>query len=54
MTYRQNRRRTAATTHQPPMADADIDAWLIDDEFDDILDRDLAAFRESPADFRHL
>ncbi len=52
MTYRRNSRRTAATTHQPPMAEAEIDAYLIDDEFDNVLDREIAAFRETLADFR--
>ncbi len=45
--------RTAATRHQPPMA-AEIDALLIDDEFDDFLDRQVFAIRESLADFRNV
>jgi hypothetical protein len=48
----QNHHRTATTTHQPPMADAEIDPCLIDDEFDDFLDRELPALRETLADFR--
>ncbi len=44
--------RTAATSHEPPMADAGIDTLLIDDEDDDFLDRFLADFRESLADLR--
>jgi hypothetical protein len=44
--------RTATTSHEPPMADAGIDALLIDDEDDDFFDRYLADFRESLADFR--
>ena len=34
--------RTAATRHQPPMDAADLDAFLIDDEFDDYLDRHVS------------
>jgi hypothetical protein len=46
--------RTAAPSHQPPM-DADaLDAFLLDDEFDDFLDRHVAAICESLADFRNL
>jgi len=45
---------TAATRHQPPMDAADPDAFLIDDEFDDYLDRHVLAIRESLADFRNL
>jgi hypothetical protein len=44
--------RTAATRPQPRDA-ADIDALLLDEEFDEELDRQLAAYRESLADFRH-
>jgi hypothetical protein len=29
------------------------DAWPIDDEFDDFLDRHVAAIRDSLADFHH-
>jgi hypothetical protein len=31
-----------------------LDAFLLDDEFDDFLDRHVAAIRESLADFRNL
>jgi hypothetical protein len=51
MSY-QHSHRTATTTHQPPMDAADIDALVIDDEPDDFLDREIAAIRESLADFR--
>ena len=53
MTY-QPSHRTATPRHRPPM-DADaLDAFLPDDEFDDFLDRHVAAIRESLADFRSL
>jgi hypothetical protein len=42
------------TAKQPPVGTRDIDPYLIDDEFDDFLDRYLADFRESPADFRNF
>lgn len=50
----QHSHRSDATGHQPPMNDDGIDACLIDDEFDDFLDRYLADFRESLADDRSL
>ena len=46
--------RNDATRHQPPLAPADLDRLLIDDEFDDDLDRHVAAIRESLADSRNL
>jgi hypothetical protein len=46
--------RTAATRHQPPVDAAAPDAFMIDEEFDDCLDRQIAAFRDSLADFRNL
>jgi hypothetical protein len=46
--------RTAKPHRQPPMAAAEIDASLLEDEFDDFLDRHVAAIRESLADFRNL
>ena len=46
--------RAAATSHRPPIAAADLDAFLVDDEFDDTLDRELFAIRESLADFRSV
>jgi hypothetical protein len=53
MTY-QPSHRPAPPSHRPPM-DADaLDAFLIDDEFDDFLDRHVAAIRESLADFRNV
>jgi len=32
---------------------ADLDDFLVDDEFDDFLDTEIAAFRDSLADFRN-
>jgi hypothetical protein len=40
-------------TKQQPAGNPDLDAWLIDDEFDDALDRELFAIRETLADFHH-
>ena len=48
-----NSHRTPAAKPQPPMGAADLDALLIDDEFDDFLDSHVAAIRESLADFRN-
>jgi hypothetical protein len=45
---------TAAARHQPPMDAAEFDALLLDDDNDDFLDRYLADFRESLADFRNF
>jgi hypothetical protein len=53
MTYPHSHRNDA-TGHEPPRAEADLDTCLIDDEYDDFLDRFLADFRESLADFRSL
>jgi hypothetical protein len=39
---------------QPHVGTVDLDAYLIDDEDDEFLDRTLADFRESLADFRSL
>ena len=44
--------RTAATSDRP-LGGIDPDAFLIDDEFDDTLDRQVAAIRESLADIRN-
>ena len=53
MTY-QPSHRPATPSHRPPR-DADThDAFLLDDEFDDFLDRHVAAIRESLADFRNF
>ena len=51
MTY-QPSHRTAAARPQSPIDAADLDAFLIDDELDDCLDREILAIRESLADFR--
>ena len=49
----QTRHRIAASSPQPPRGSAEIDAFLIDDEADDFLDREILAIRESLADFRN-
>jgi hypothetical protein len=49
-----NSRLTDASRPQPPKAADEFDSLLIDDEFDDLLDRQLAAIRESHADYRSL
>jgi hypothetical protein len=46
--------RTAASHHQPPTDAVQLDAFLIDAEFDDFLDRHVLAVRESLAEFRNL
>jgi hypothetical protein len=46
--------RPAANRPQPRIDAAEVDALLIDDEFDDFLDSHIAAIRESLADFRNL
>lgn len=50
MSY-QPSRRTAA--HQTPIEPTDLDAFLLDDEFDDALDSQIAVIRESLADLRN-
>ena len=45
-------RRTAATCHRPPIDPAGLGAFLVDDDFDDFLDREIDAIRESLVDFR--
>ena len=49
-----NSHRTAANRPHPPAHAADLDAFLIDDEFDDFLDSHVAEIRESLADFRNF
>jgi hypothetical protein len=52
--YHQPSHRTLTPRHQPPM-DADaLDTFLLDDELDECLDRQIAAYRDSLADFRNL
>jgi hypothetical protein len=51
MTNRNNHRN--ARTSDTPLTGIDLDAFLIDDEFDDSLDRHVSAIRESLADFRN-
>ena len=50
--------RTSSHRNHPtkpqPINDHDPDVYQFDDEFDDFLDRYLADFRESPADFRNF
>jgi hypothetical protein len=36
-----------------PSGNADLDAYLIDEAFDDFLDREMLAIRETLADFRN-
>ena len=48
---RLNSNRTDATNQQPA-GNPDLDACLVDDEFDDFLDRELLAIRDL-ADFRN-
>jgi hypothetical protein len=40
-------------TKQQPGGNADLNEYLIDDEFDDFLDRELLALSETFADFRN-
>ena len=54
MSYQSNHHRTAATTHQPLDDSADLDAFLIDCDFDDSLDCHLFEIRESLADDRNF
>lgn len=53
MTY-QPSHRPATPRHEPPIDAGATDAFLIDDEFDDFLDRELFSIRETLADFRNL
>ena len=53
MTYQPSHHHTAPASQRPPLAAADLDACLIDEEFDDVLDRQLFALRETLADFRN-
>jgi hypothetical protein len=48
-----NSNRTDATKQQP-IGIADLDAYLIDDEFDDFLDRELLATCETFVNFRNF
>ncbi len=45
--------RTDTPPYQPPK-DAVVDAFLIDDEFDDLLDSEIASLCDSLADFRNV
>ena len=53
MTDRLNHRISSAKP-QPSKNVFDADDWFIDDEFDDFLDLQVAAIRESLADFRNF
>jgi hypothetical protein len=44
--------RTAGTNDRP-LTGIDPDVFLIDDEFDDFLDRQVFALRESLSDYRN-
>jgi hypothetical protein len=52
MTYRPSHHCTTPASQRPPLAAAELDAFLIDEEFDEFLDREIASFRETLADFR--
>jgi hypothetical protein len=52
MTYQPSHHHTAPASQRPPLAAADLDACLIDEEFDDFLDREIASLRETLAGFR--
>jgi hypothetical protein len=41
-------------TKAQPIGKVDLDAYMVDDEFDDVLDRELFAIRETLADFRNV
>jgi hypothetical protein len=41
-------------TRQQQRGNADLGDYLIDDEFDDMLDREVFAIRESLADLRNF
>jgi hypothetical protein len=45
--------RTAATSYQPLDNSAEHDTFLLEDEFDDHLDRQLFEIREALADYRN-
>jgi hypothetical protein len=53
MTYQSSHHRPAPRHQSPRDADA-LDTSLLDQEFDDLLDRQVDAIRESLADFRNL
>jgi hypothetical protein len=46
--------RPGPPRHRPTREAARLDAFLLDDEFDDVLDRQIASLREAPADFRNI
>jgi hypothetical protein len=50
----QHSHRHDATGHEPMTAEPNLDPCPIDDGDDEFLDRYLADFRESLADFRSL
>lgn len=50
---RTNGHRIETAKQNPPLGDLDLDAYLFDDEFDDVLDRELFAIRETLTDFRN-
>jgi hypothetical protein len=49
-----NHTSRSAAAHQPPINPVDVDALLLDAEFDDSVDSQIAAIRESLADYRDL
>ena len=53
MTYQQNHRTAGTDNRLQSEPASDLDAFLIDDDFDDALDRQIFSIRESLADFRN-
>jgi hypothetical protein len=53
MTF-QHSKPTDVTSHEPLGEAADLDAFMVDEEFDDCLDRQVHAIRESLADVRNV
>jgi hypothetical protein len=52
--YTQLSQHVTAARQQPTRDAARIESPLVDEEFDDFLDREIFAIRESLADFRNL
>jgi hypothetical protein len=45
---------TAATSQDARIDPAELDSFFLDDQFDEFLDRHVAAIRETLADFRNF
>jgi hypothetical protein len=52
MSYQPSHYPAAPASHRPPLDAADFDGFLIDEEFDELLDREIASLRETLADSR--